>query len=331
MSALRLHWALPTSGDSRGMVAPAFTDVATAQPTFDSLAAAARIAEELGFDGVHTPIGTWRDEGWLTIAALIGETERLGFLVSFRPETTDPVHAAQLAALYQRISKGRLSLHVEASGPAAAFHRADEFLSVMRGAWTEAPFDFHGEHYQVEAAQLRHGIDPLPDVYVGGWSGPADQVAAHHADACLIAGQPEQVAEQVERIRGLAAERGRSLRFGLWAFTLSRDTSEQAWYDARRLLDRRRDGGGAGTALVGSHEEVADLVEEYHRLGIDELILSGHPHIDEAYSFGQGVMPVLARRGLLAGPSTGRRSSPGPPDPPDAVAHRRLRLSTRGA
>src|SRR6185503_15705421 len=30
--------------------------------------------------------------------------------------------------------------------------------------------------------------------------------------------------------------------------------------------------GGAGTALVGSHEEVADRVEEYHALGISEFI-----------------------------------------------------------
>ena len=58
--------------------------------------------------------------------------------------------------------------------------------------------------------------------------------------------------------------------------------------------------GGAGTALVGSHEEVADRIEEYHDLGIDEFIFSGHPHLEEAYWFGEGVMPILRRRGLLA-------------------------------
>ena len=59
--------------------------------------------------------------------------------------------------------------------------------------------------------------------------------------------------------------------------------------------------GGAGTALVGSHEEVADRIAEYHELGIDEFILSGYPHLEEAYRVGEGVMPVLRRRGLLAG------------------------------
>ncbi len=58
--------------------------------------------------------------------------------------------------------------------------------------------------------------------------------------------------------------------------------------------------GGAGTALVGSHEDVADRIEEYHELGFDEFILSGHPHLEEAYWFGEGVMPILRRRGLLA-------------------------------
>jgi alkanesulfonate monooxygenase len=57
--------------------------------------------------------------------------------------------------------------------------------------------------------------------------------------------------------------------------------------------------GGAGTALVGSHAEVADRIAEYHGLGIDEFILSGYPHLEEAYQVGEGLMPVLRARGLL--------------------------------
>ncbi|HCT80053.1 MAG TPA: alkanesulfonate monooxygenase [Micromonosporaceae bacterium] len=56
---------------------------------------------------------------------------------------------------------------------------------------------------------------------------------------------------------------------------------------------------GAGVALVGSHEEVASRIEEYHDLGLRHLILSGQPHLEEAYSFGEGVMPILRDRGLL--------------------------------
>ena len=60
--------------------------------------------------------------------------------------------------------------------------------------------------------------------------------------------------------------------------------------------------GGAGAALVGSHEEVADRIAEYHDLGIEEFILSGYPHLEEAYRVGEGLIPVLKARGLMAAP-----------------------------
>jgi alkanesulfonate monooxygenase len=60
--------------------------------------------------------------------------------------------------------------------------------------------------------------------------------------------------------------------------------------------------GGAGTALVGSHGEVADRIAEYHALGIDEFVFSGQPHLEEAYGFAEGVLPLLARRGLWSHP-----------------------------
>ena len=51
--------------------------------------------------------------------------------------------------------------------------------------------------------------------------------------------------------------------------------------------------GGAGTALVGSPETVAARLREYESLGIETFILSGYPHLEEAYRFAELVFPLL--------------------------------------
>lgn len=51
--------------------------------------------------------------------------------------------------------------------------------------------------------------------------------------------------------------------------------------------------GGAGTALVGNPEQVAERMKEYMALGIDRFILSGYPHLEECYRFAELVFPLL--------------------------------------
>ncbi|MET8679487.1 LLM class flavin-dependent oxidoreductase [Streptomyces sp. NPDC004647] len=376
---LQFHWFLPTASDGRSLVVgthgthgPGHGGEGAREegadrfraPDVGYLAQIARSAEQLGFDAILTPTGTWCEDAWVMTAALARETERLKFLVAFRPGLITPTLAAQMAATYQRLSRGRLLLNVVTGGESAEqarfgdylskderYARTDEFLSVMRGAWSGSPFDFHGEHYRVTGATVSAPPSPLPGLYFGGSSAAAGPVAARHVDTYLTWGEaPAQVAEKIAWVRKLADEEGRSLRFGIRFHVVARDTSAEAWATAEWLLaglDREQVGqvqqtlaasestsqarmrelhadfradwnlrdleiypnvwsgigllrGGAGTALVGSHEEVADRIEEYAALGIEEFILSGFPHLEEAYWVGEGVLPQLRRRGLAA-------------------------------
>ncbi|MFF5970665.1 LLM class flavin-dependent oxidoreductase [Streptomyces sp. NPDC012769] len=373
--SLTFHWFLPTNGDSRHVVGGGHGTPATASggdrpPTVGYLTQIARAAEDLGFTGVLTPTGAWCEDAWLTTAMVSRHTERLKFLVAFRPGFVSPTLAAQMAATFQRQTGGRLLINVVTGGESreqraygdfldkdARYARTDEFLHILRGLWDGRTVSLTGEHLRVEDARLARVPDPRPAVYFGGSSPAAGRVAARHADLYLTWGEPPAaVAEKIAWIRALGEKEGRSIRFGIRLHVITRDTSEQAWAEARRLLDgfddetvravqsglersesegqRRmlalhgggRDGleihpnlwagiglvrGGAGTALVGSHAEVAERITEYHRLGIDEFVLSGYPHLEEAYWFGEGVLPLLRAQGSWR-----------PPTRPDAAAVR---------
>jgi alkanesulfonate monooxygenase len=353
---ISLHWFLPTAGDSRDVVG--FGPTSARRPAdLDYLSQVARAAEQVGFNAVLTPTGTHCEDAWLTTAALIRETSSLRFLVAFRPGFIAPTLAAQQAATFQRLSKGRLLLNIVTGGNAAEqrsfgdwldhdqrYDRTAEFLRVLEGAWSGTPFDFEGRHYHVEKATVSRAPDARPEIFFGGSSDAGKRVAAAHADVWLTWGEPPADAgAQLRHVRELAAEQGRRLRFGIRLHVISRERSEDAWAETERLLDamppevvataqkrlgaseavgqarmlalhggRKEDlviapnlwagfglvRGGAGTALVGSHEEVAERIAEYHELGFDHFILSGQPHLEEAWWFGEGVIPRLRRAGL---------------------------------
>ena len=357
--SLHLHWFLPTAGDSRN-VAGFGPSAAPREVDLDYLTLVARTAEQAGFEAVLTPTGTSCDEAWIATAALIPETTRLQFMVAFRPGLVSPTLAAQFASTFQHLSRGRLLLNVVSGGSGEEqrrfgdhldhderYDRADEFITILRGAWSGQPFDFVGRHYRVEGATTHRPADPAPPVFFGGASDAGIRVAARQADTWLTWGEPPEAARaRLVEVQRLAADAGRRVGAGIRFHVISRPRAEDAWAEAARLLDamgtdaiaaaqRRRTytdsvgqarmdalhgggtgdllvspnlwagfglvRGGAGTALVGSHEEVADRISEYHELGFDHVILSGQPHVEEALWFGDGVMPILDRRGLLPG------------------------------
>src|SRR3981081_4801733 len=170
--SVTLNWFMPTTGDGRTIVerfqgSSTVGGPAARPPDIDYLAQVARAAEHVGFTGVLTPTGTWCEDAWLTTAALIPQTERLKFLVAFRPGVISPTLAAQMAATYQRISRGRLLLTVVTGGDSVEqqrfgdyhdhdqrYARTDEFLAIVRAVWSGEPVDFAGTHLQVEGATL---------------------------------------------------------------------------------------------------------------------------------------------------------------------------------
>jgi alkanesulfonate monooxygenase len=366
-----LHWFLPTNGDSRtdlslgNAVGAAGTRVASGgterAPDVGYIGQIARSAEQLGFTGALTPTSSWCEDAWLMTAALTQVTERFKFLVAFRPGLMSPTLAAHMAATFQRVSGGRLLLNVVTGGDdveqqrfgdhlgkQARYERAGEFLHIVRELWRGEPVTFTGTHYDVRDGQIIPAR-AWPQIYLGGSSEPALDVAARYADVYLTWGEPPRaVAEKLDAVRTRAKAAGRELRFGIRLHVITRNTAAEAWAEAQRLLEgldpaaieqaqaiqrasqsegqRRMTAlhggridalevspnlwagiglvrGGAGTALVGSHDEVAERIAEYHGLGIDEFILSGYPHLEEAYQTGEGLIPVLRRRGLMASPA----------------------------
>lgn len=363
--SLKFHWFLPTNGgDGRHVVGGGHGAdvVGGGRPASVAyLGQVARSAEQLGFEAALTPTGAWCEDAWITTAMLAPVTERLKFLVAFRPGLTSPTLAAQMAATYQNLTGGRLLLNVVTGGESSEqraygdfldkdgrYARGGEFLEVVRRLWAGETVTYQGKHLRVEGATLASVPEVTPDIYFGGSSPAAGEVAAEHADVYLTWGEPPAaVAEKIRWIRELADRRGREVRFGIRLHVIPRDTAEEAWAEAdrllagideetiarvqaglrrsesvgqQRMLDLNRgtkDGleispnlwagvglvrGGAGTALVGSYEEIADRIEEYRSVGIDEFVLSAYPHLEGAYWFGEGVLPVLERRGLWTNP-----------------------------
>lgn len=58
--------------------------------------------------------------------------------------------------------------------------------------------------------------------------------------------------------------------------------------------------GGAGLAVVGNPQQVADTLQEFIEIGCTEFCLSGYPHDEEAKRFGDWVMPIIHERNTLS-------------------------------
>ena len=271
-----------------------------------------------------------------------------------------------MAGTFQNLSGGRLLLNVVTGGESREQRMFGDFLdkeAALR-ALRRVP------HHRPRAVARRDGdlrgraparrgrrADPDPRPAArrstsAARRAAAGRVAAKHADVYLTWGEPPDGGAPRRSSGSASSPPTRAaraqVRFGIRLHTIARDTSEEAWAEADRLLagiseeqiakvqaglkqsesvgqarmldlnGGTKDGleihpnlwagvglvrGGAGTAMVGSHAEIADLVEQYAAVGIEEFVLSGYPHLEEAYWFGEGVLPELARRGRWEHPA----------------------------
>lgn len=355
-------WYLPTHGDGRELIGSAFhlNSAGKARPpSLDYLKLVAQAAERGGFLGALIPTGTHCVDAWLVAAAIAQHTRTLKPLVAFRPGLVQPAVAAQSVASFQQLFDQRLILNVVTGGSSteqrafgdfldhdARYERTAEFLSVVRGAWRGPGFQHRGKYFQIDNGGVAQPLTAAPTIYFGGASAAAEAVAAEHADVYLAWGEPPAaIAQRIAAVRRQAEAHGRDLRFGVRLHVITRDTEEDAWREAQRLLDnippgaiqdaqrslrslesvgqarmldlhsgrsiaRARDleiypnlwagvglvRGGAGTALIGSHEQVAERIAEYEGVGIDTFILSAYPNLEEAVRVGEDLLPLVRGR-----------------------------------
>ncbi|MDU6922896.1 FMNH2-dependent alkanesulfonate monooxygenase [Franconibacter helveticus] len=348
--SLNLFWFLPTHGDGHYLG----SDEGARPVDYAYLQQIAQAADRLGFTGVLIPTGRSCEDAWLVAASMIPVTQRLKFLVALRPSVISPTVAARQAATLDRLSNGRALFNlVTGSDPqelaadgvfldhAQRYEASAEFTRVWRRLLEGETVDYEGKHIRVRGAKLLFPPvqQPRPPLYFGGSSDVAQDLAAEQVDLYLTWGEPpEQVKEKIAQVRAKAAAHGRSVRFGIRLHVIVRETNEEAWRAADRLIEKvddetiskaqaalartdsvgqhrmaalhngKRDKlevspnlwagvglvrGGAGTALVGDGPTVAARINEYAALGIDSFILSGYPHLEEAYRTGELLFPHL--------------------------------------
>lgn len=317
---INVFWFLPTHGDGR-YLGTAEGGRPVDLPYLQQVALA---ADSLGYYGVLIPTGKSCEDSWLVASALAPLTRRLRYLVAVRPGLQPPTLAARMATTLDRLSGGRLLINVVTGGDPVEnkgdgiflshgerYQVTREFLDVYSRLLKGEKVDYHGEHIHVEGAEVL--FPPVqengPPLFFGGSSEEAIDVAADQIDTYLTWGEPPAlVAEKLAVVRERAAARGRTLQYGIRLHVIVRETEEEAWAAADRLISHLDDEtiaqaqkifarmdstgqarmsslhkgsrdnlriapnlwagvglvrGGAGTALVGNPQQVAERIREY--------------------------------------------------------------------
>lgn len=250
-------------------------------------------------------------------------TERIRLVTAVHPGFFLPAPIAKWGATLDCVTGGRWAINVTSGwhldefpmyGAELPEHderyaRSAEFIEVLRGAWQEESFDYQGRFYQVRDLRLEPRPGAPLEVFQGGQSAAAIEMAAHHSDWMFLnGGPPPKIAPIVAAVRARAAERGREVRFALYAIPLCRETDAEAEAEVAAMLDaldpemvakRKHTLRGAQgmwsspedtlslldtnegytTRLIGSPETILTRMRELHALGIDCFHLTLHDRL----------------------------------------------------
>jgi len=162
------------------------------------------------------------------LAALLAETEKLKFLVAFRPGLVPPTLAAQQTATLQRFSEGRVLLNVVSGGDDAEqrrfgdwlshderYARTAEFLQIVTSVWTQDSVDFTGSTTPSRTPGVSAAESVAPDLFrrfIGGCAADRGRIRGRLPDLGRAAGA---AAAKIDKVRARAAALGRRVRFGI--------------------------------------------------------------------------------------------------------------------
>src|SRR5580692_5028618 len=221
----------------------------------------ARIAERSGFDYALSQIrftagygAEFQHEPVSFSQALLAATEKLKVIAAILPGPWTPAVVAKQIATINHLSKGRVAVNIVSGwfrGEFAAigqpwldhderYRRSEEFIRALRGIWTEDAFTYKGFFYHFDNYSLRpKPIAPLPEIFQGGSSRAARDMASRVSDWYFTNGNtPEEIAKQVNDLRRKAGEANHSVKVGVNAFVIARDTEEEARKTLAEIIEK---------------------------------------------------------------------------------------------
>jgi len=266
---------------------------APSQPYKDVLELA-RHVEQTGWDGIwyadhfmpNSPDTTTpHQEAWTTLSAL-GATVpriRIGTLVignTYR----HPAVLAKMAATLDHITHGRVVLgigagwqeneHVQYGIPfytvAERLGRLDEACQILKTLFTHSESDFKGKYYQLKHAHLepKPVQHPLPLLIGGGGGKVALKITAKYADEWNVWGDVSRLRQKMEILDKHCKDVGRDPKeIKRTAVALLFMSEDNAYLEKMRNADLQQ------PAIIGTPDEVRDIVAEYEYIGVDELIV----------------------------------------------------------